>query len=182
MNIFRTTGIAEPKKIIIIAGPNGAGKTTFARIFLPQEANCLHFFNADLIAEGLAPFAPELAAAKAGRLMLTEINEAFQEGRSFAFETTLAGHGYLRRIRQWRAAGYRVSLFFLRLPSVDVAVSRVAKRVRQGGHNVPKDVIARRFTVGLSNFESHYKDCVDDWVLYDNGGSTPVLLKRGENI
>lgn len=101
------------KRIIIIAGPNGAGKTTFARAFLPQEAQCPHFINADLIAAGLSPFAPEAAAIKAGRLMLEEITGCVQRGESFAFETTLAGLGYRSRIDHWRSLGYYVSLFFL---------------------------------------------------------------------
>ena len=100
------------KKIIIIAGPNGAGKTTFARSFLPQEAHCQRFINADLIAAGLSPFAPEQEAMKAGRLMLLELDASVRKGESFAFETTLAGLAYVGRIRQWRELGYHVSLFF----------------------------------------------------------------------
>lgn len=100
------------KEIIIIAGPNGAGKTTFARTFLPEEAQCPRFINADLIAAGLSPFAPEAAAIRAGRLMLTEIGECVDRRENFAFETTLAGRGYRRHIRRWRAMGYQVSLYF----------------------------------------------------------------------
>lgn len=142
----------EGKKIIIIAGPNGAGKTTFARAFLPAEADLPRFINADQIAAGLSAFAPMSAAARAGRLMLEEIARCTQRGESFAFETTLSGSGYLRHIRHWRAAGYQVSLLFLSLPNADVAVARVAERVRQGGHDVPKAVIRRRFAAGLKNF------------------------------
>jgi predicted ABC-type ATPase len=169
------------KKIIIIAGPNGAGKTTFARSFLPQEAQCPRFINADLIAAGLAPFAPETAAIKAGRLMLEEIADAARRGESFAFETTLAGLSYLAHIRAWRAAGYRVSLFFLSLPDVEDALARVAERVRHGGHNIPEDVIRRRFASGLRNFDGAYKSAVDDWAKYDNLGESPILLEWGEN-
>jgi predicted ABC-type ATPase len=129
------------KKIIIIAGPNGAGKTTFARSFLPAEAGLPRFINADLIAAGLAPFAPETAAIKAGRLMLEEIAQCSERGESFAFETTLSGLSYLRRIERWRSQGYRVSIFFLRLPDAETAIARVAERVRQGGHNVPEPVM-----------------------------------------
>lgn len=169
------------KKIIIIAGPNGAGKTTFARSFLPAEAHLPRFINADLIAAGLAPFAPETAAIKAGRLMLEEIDHCAKRGESFAFETTLSGSGYLRRIAQWRALGYRVSLFFLSLPNAETAMARVAERVRQGGHDIPEAVIRRRFVAGLKNFHDHYRAAVDDWALYDNSGSTPVMLEWGEN-
>lgn len=169
------------KKIIIIAGPNGAGKTTFARSFLPAEARLPRFINADLIAAGLAPFAPEAAAIKAARLMLKEIDECVQRGESFAFETTLSGHGYLRHIKQWRELGYRVSLFFLRLPDAETAIARVAERVRQGGHDVPEAVIRRRFAAGWNNFQQYYRVAVADWVVYDNTGRDPVLLEMGES-
>ena len=108
---------APNKKILIIAGPNGAGKTTFAREFLPSEASCPIFINADLIAQGISPFAPESAAISAGRVMLDLIKRHASQGDSFAFETTLSGRGYARKIERWRGAGYRVELFFLRLPS-----------------------------------------------------------------
>ncbi|MDB6037568.1 MAG: hypothetical protein JWM99_1409 [Verrucomicrobiales bacterium] len=129
------------KKVIVIAGPNGAGKTTFARSFLPREAKCPRFINADLIAAGLSPFAPEAAAIKAGRLMLEEIKASARRSESFAFEATLSGLGYLAHIRRWRASGYHVSLFFLSLPDPEVAIARVAERVRHGGHNVSEKVI-----------------------------------------
>jgi len=169
------------KKIIIIAGPNGAGKTTFARRFLPLEAQCPQFINADLIAAGLSPFAPENAATHAGRLMLEKIHTCAKRGESFAFETTLSGVVYLQYINRWQNDGYRVSLCFLALPTADAAVARVAERVRQGGHDVPEEVIRRRFAAGLRNFEQHYRNCVDDWVLYDNSGATPLILEWGEN-
>lgn len=130
---------ATGKKIIIIAGPNEAGKTTFARSFLPVEAHLPRFINADLIAAGLAPFAPETAAIKAGRLMLEEIETCTHRGERFVFETTLSGLAYLRHIAQWRAQGYRVSLYFLSLPDADTAIARVAERVRQGGHDIPRN-------------------------------------------
>ena len=170
------------KKIIIIAGPNGAGKTSFARTFLPKEAQCLRFINADLIAAGLSPFAPDVAAIKAGRVMLEEIADCVRREESFAFETTLSGLGYLTHIQQWRAQGYLVSLYFLSLPNVEAAIARVAERVRQGGHNIPEPIIRRRFVAGLRNFEQHYKAAVNAWAKYDNTGETPVLLEWGENL
>ncbi|OYU43521.1 MAG: Zeta toxin family protein [Burkholderiales bacterium PBB4] len=169
------------KKIIILAGPNGAGKTTFARSFLPLEAQCQRFINADLIAAGLSPFAPEAAALKAGRLMLGEIDDCVRKGESFAFETTLAGLAYVGRIHQWRAAGYHVSLFFLHLPDAETAVARVAERVRQGGHHIDAAVIRRRFVAGRRNLEQAYKPAVDSWAEYDNVGEEPTLLQWGEN-
>lgn len=169
------------KKIIIIAGPNGAGKTTFARSFLPDEAHLPRFINADLIAAGLAPFAPETAAIKAGRLMLEEIGACARRGESFAFETTLSGHGYLGHITGWREQGYRVSLYFLSLPDAETAIARVAERVRQGGHDIPEPIIRRRFVAGWDNFQRHYRAAVDDWALYDNVGNAPELIEWGEN-
>lgn len=140
-------------RILIIAGPNGAGKTTFAREFLPNEADCPVFVNADLIASGLSPFAPESAAVQAARLMLQELARHTAARQSFAFETTLAGRGYLRLIEQWEAAGYRVKLLFLQLASAEEAIARIAQRVRQGG-----------------------RAQVDTWMLYENAGTQPVLL------
>lgn len=169
------------RRILIIAGPNGAGKTTFAREFLPGEADCPLFVNADLIATGLAPFAPESVALRAGRLMLEEIHRHVGTGATFAFETTLSGRGYARLIPQWRERGYRVELFFLSLPKADAAVERVAERVRQGGHDIPEATIRRRFESGLANLRGLYVPLVNSWVLYDNSGETPVLLDWGEN-
>jgi predicted ABC-type ATPase len=168
------------KRIIIIAGPNGAGKTTFARSFLPEEAKLTHFINADAIAAGLSAFAPETAAIRAGRLMLAEISHCARRGESFAFETTLSGLNYLRHIKQWRAQGYQVSLYFLSLPNVETAIARVAERVLQGGHNIPAHVIRRRFASGRHNFQQYYKSAVDEWALYDNTGLEPKLLDWAE--
>lgn len=167
-------------RIIVIAGPNGAGKTTFAREFLPNDANCPVFVNADLIAAGLAPFAPESVARQAGRVMLQELARHFAARVSFAFETTLSGRGYLRLIKQWQAAGYRVKLIFLQLASPEEAIARVAQRVRQGGHDIPEAMIRRRFAKGRENFERLYAPRVDAWALYDNAGAEPVLLDWSE--
>jgi predicted ABC-type ATPase len=172
---------AVQKKIVIIAGPNGAGKTTFAREFLPFEADCPVFVNADLIAAGLSPFQPEEAAFRAGRLMLQEVASHAAAGRNFALETTLSGLTYARMIPAWRASGYRVKLIFLALPTADEAVARVAVRVRQGGHNIPPDVIRRRFAAGLKNFQTIYQQRVDVWQHYDNSGAVPQLLDERTN-
>jgi len=169
------------KKIVIIAGPNGAGKTTFARSFLPQEETGLRFINADLIAAGLSPFSPEKMAVRAGRLMLEEIAACVAHGESFSFETTLSGLSWQRHIQDWRHAGYRIILYFLSLPCEELAILRVAERVRQGGHFIDESVIRRRFRSGLHNFEHYYCHCANKWGLYDNSAGTPVLLKSGEN-
>ena len=171
--------VAQSRKIIIIAGPNGAGKTTFAQEFLPNEAKCPVFINADLIAAGLAPFDQERAAFKAGRLMLEKIHSQARRGNSFSFETTLSGRGYTRLIPIWQTAGYLVKLFFLQLVSPELAIARVQQRVRSGGHNVPKSVIRRRFASGLRNLETLYKPIVDEWAIYDNSGPTPQLIEEG---
>ena len=169
-------------KILMIAGPNGAGKTTFARSFLPEEAQCSRFINADLIAAGLSPFAPEAASIRAGRLMLAEISNCVRHGESFAFETTLSGLSYLQSIPRWRTQGFHVTLFFLALPSTEMAITRVSERVRQGGHAIPEEVIRRRFTAGLRNFDQYYKHSVNTWVKYDNSGTQTILLEWGENL
>ena len=169
------------KKVIIIAGPNGAGKTTFALEYLPNEADCPIFVNADLIAAGLSPFRPATAAIRAGRLMLEEINAHACAGRSFAFETTLAGRGYVKKIKQWRTDGYNVKLIFLSLATPEEAIARVAKRVHLGGHGVPENVIRRRFRTGLRNFQETYRHCVDHWQKFNNSGDIPVLEDEGRN-
>ena len=168
------------KRIVIVAGPNGAGKTTFAKEYLPREAACPNFINADLIAAGLSPFDPAGAAVQAGRLMIREIRRYLQEGDSFAFETTLAGRSYALHIPDWQSAGYRVELIFLKLRSVRLALARVKDRVAQGGHRVAASVVRRRFRLGWRNFEQVYRPLVDRWELYDNSGDTPILLAKGD--
>ena len=164
------------KKIIIIAGPNGAGKTTFAQQFLPSEAKTYRFVNADLIALGLSPFDPELVSLKAARLMIREINGYVDAGDSFAFETTLSGLTYIRRIRYWKSLGYAIKLWFLVLPTEDVAIARVAQRVLQGGHFVPESVIRRRFRSGYENFLRYYQHEVDSWAIFDSFARPPRLV------
>jgi len=173
-------GQAKPK-ILIIAGPNGAGKTTFAREFLPHEAGLPFFINADLIAAGLSPFAPEVADIAAGRIMVRMIREKVRRRESFAFETTLSGRNYARHIPRWRKAGYQVMLYFLSLPSVKMALTRVRDRVTRGGHDVEATVVRRRFKAGMRNFRSVYCNLVNSWRLYDNSGAMPRLIDAGEN-
>jgi predicted ABC-type ATPase len=168
------------RRVIIIAGPNGAGKSTFAQEFLPNEAGCPIFVNADLIAAGLSPFDPEAAAVRAARIMVSEIRRHALGGVSFAFETTLAGKRYSRMIPSWQAAGYLVHLIFLRLHDPDLAMARVAVRVTQGGHDVAEKVIRRRFAQGWSNFQNTYRELVDSWRLYDNSGEQAVLIDQGK--
>ena len=170
----------QAKKIVIIAGPNGSGKTTFAKEFLPNEAHCDLFINADLIAAGLSPFSPEKAAIKAGRLMLKSIDEALMKQQSFALETTLSGKGYLKMIPEWQKRGYFITLIFLQLPTVEIAIARVAERVKQGGHDIPEATIRRRFTSGLNNFHQQYKAKVDTWLHFDNSEDIAKLVDWSE--
>jgi predicted ABC-type ATPase len=172
---------ASGKKIVIIAGPNGAGKTTFAEQFLPREADCPDFINADLIALGLSPFAPERVALQAGKIMLGQMARKANQGESFAFETTLSGLNYVRHIQKWRQDGYQVILFFLRLPTADIAVVRVKTRAAQGGHDVPEDVVRRRFDAGLRLLDTIYRDLVDSWAVYDCSGPVPLMMDSGDN-
>ncbi|MGE4243545.1 zeta toxin family protein [Ramlibacter sp.] len=172
----------NPPRIIVIAGPNGAGKTTFAREFLTHEGDCLAFINADLIAAGLSPFAPQKVAMRAGRLMLLEIDAHVARGESFAIETTLSGLGYARQIPRWREAGYRVELHFLSLRNVEAAVDRVRQRVRHGGHAIPEATVRRRFASGAVLFDGTYKRLVDRWTLYDNMGDRPVPIDWSDDM
>ena len=152
----------KQKKILIIAGPNGAGKTTFATEFLPREAECPNFINADLIAVGINPFQPDAASIRSAKIMIVMMQTYVKRGESFSFETTLSGKNYARHIPEWQREGYRVKLYFLRLPDEELAIARVRQRVKEGGHNVPEDVIRRRFYSGLHNFETLYKIIVDE--------------------
>ena len=163
------------KQIILIAGPNGAGKTTFAREFLPKEATTVIFINADLIALGLSPFAPEKVAIEASKLLLSRINECCKRGDSFGLESTLSGKSYLRMISGWKRQGYKVVLHFLRLPSAELAVGRVEQRVKNGGHFIPEDVVRRRFERGIINLES-YRNAVDEWKRWDTSYGKPELI------
>ena len=167
-------------RCIIIAGPNGAGKTTFAREFLSKEAGVVHFVNPDLIASGLSPLRPELAALAAGRLFLREIDRLARSKEDFAFESTLSGLTYLNRLKRWKAAGWRIEIVYLQISSPQLALRRIAARVKQGGHNVPRHDVLRRFTRSRNNFEKHYRLLADAWSVYDNSGRTPKLLERSQ--
>ena len=163
---------------IVIAGPNGAGKTTFARDYLPRTARVVHFVNADLIAGGLSPLRPELAALAAGRLVLTELDRLAKARANFAFESTLSGLVYLNRLKRWKAAGYRVEIVYLYLSSPQLALRRIAARVRQGGHAVPTADVLRRFSRSWTNFQNSYRLLADEWTVYDNSRDRPRLLAQ----
>ncbi|MGH8247227.1 MAG: zeta toxin family protein [Gammaproteobacteria bacterium] len=166
--------------VYIIAGPNGAGKTTFARQFLPRYADCQNFVNADMIALGMSPFAPETAAFRAGRLMLGEIDLFARRGLDFGFETTLLGRTHLNTARHLKKRGYAVHLYFLWVPTVELALSRIRGRVIKGGHDVPAVVVRRRFDRSMRNFFLYYRRLADRWILFDNSGDPPEIIAFGE--
>lgn len=166
----------DPPTIYVIAGPNGAGKTTFATEFLPRVLDPPQFLNVDLIAAGLSPLAPKTQSVSAGRILLERISELSDARQSFAFETTLSGRVYARRLKELRQVGYRILGFFLWLPHADLAVMRVANRVRNGGHDVPEADIRRRYKSGIANFFSSYSPLFDAWWLYDASQPTVRLL------
>jgi predicted ABC-type ATPase len=162
--------------VYVIAGPNGAGKTTFASEFLLHYAECREFVNADLIAAGLSPFDPEGQAVRAGRLVLSRIKELSQAKRDFAFETTLAGKTYKRILLDMKEENYRVVVFFLWIPDPEIAIERVATRVRQGGHDIPVQVIRRRFVAGLKNLRGTYRSVWDTLQVLDASSLPPKLI------
>lgn len=171
-------------RCLIIAGPNGAGKTTFAMEYLPELASGFRFINADMIASGLSPFAPEREAAAAGRLFLKEVEARIVANEDFAIETTLAGRGYLALIDRLRSAGWSVELYYLALPSVEVSKRRVIERVAHGGHNIPVSDIERRFPRSLRNLLNDYRIRVDRCVCYmnDDGQADKIFEQSGDML
>lgn len=163
--------------LYIIAGCNGAGKTTASMSVLPEVLNCREFVNADEIAKGLSPFKPEEVAVEAGKLMLQRIDVLLSRHVTFAIETTLATKSYKHLVERAKAAGYQVILLFFWLSSPEMAEMRVAFRVASGGHNIPKDVIHRRYWAGLQNLFEIFVPIVDLWSLYDNNAETQPIVK-----
>jgi predicted ABC-type ATPase len=166
------------KDIFIIGGPNGAGKTTAAQDLLPREFNVRAFVNADDIARDLSPSNPEQAALAAGRIMIERMRALVRSEESFAFETTCAGRAYAHWLRECKERGWRVTLVFLWLPSPEMALDRVARRVREGGHNIPKDVVIKRWKAGISNMRHLYLPLSDIAAIHDNSDATRVLIAK----
>ena len=164
----------------IVAGSNGAGKTTFATRFLPHYADCVNFINPDLIARGLSPFDPDAALARAGRLVLESIQDASKSRADFAFETTLSGRSYVRVIRDLRARGYRIHMFYLWIPGPELALLRIRERVQKGGHNVPAQDVRRRYDRTLVNLFSLYRPLLDTLRVFDNSTAEPRLIFEDE--
>lgn len=157
------------REMIIIADPNGAGKTSFANAYLPAAKNDLVFVNADEIARELPLSLPPIERnVRAGRVMLQRIENLTKAGAELLFETTLASLSYARKIPAWQARGYNVALIYLRLPDVETSLERVRKRVRAGGHDIPDDIVRRRFARSWEYLSKHYKSIVDEWYVYDS--------------
>jgi predicted ABC-type ATPase len=173
--------MAEAAVVVVLAGPNGAGKTTSSRTLLAETLHLLTFVNADTIAQGLAGFHPESSAIEAGRIMLQRLRVLAEQRTSFAFETTLAGRSQARFLAALRQGGYVVHLVYLWLDSADLAVARVAERVRMGGHGVPEETIRRRYERSLANFFRSYRPLATSWEFYDNSQPDPPrLIAHGE--
>jgi len=186
--IVRKTAPAELTKetprtatVYLLAGANGAGKTTLAKKILPDYLGVKTFINADLIAGGIAPFDAEGVALKAGKLLLTEIEDATKKQVDFGFETTLSGKSYVNLIRKLVAAGFAVHVLFLWIPTVALALKRVEERVRRGGHHIPTDVVKRRFHRGIYNLFHLYAPIISSWTILDNSGERPKLIAYSES-
>lgn len=169
------------KKLYIISGCNGAGKTTASYTILPELLDCKEFVNADEIAKGLSPFNVESAAIQAGRLMLDKINRHIQDGEDFAFETTLSTKSYKNLVTRAVENGYHITLLFFWLRMPELAVKRVETRVIEGGHNIPKNVILRRYTNGLFNFFNIFEPIVNEWMFIDNSGEPYEIIAQRMN-
>lgn len=168
----------EHKDIFILGGPNRAGKTTAANVLLPEKLRLHAFLNADEIARRISPDNVEAAAFEAGRLMIERMRGMVRDGQSFAFETTCSGRSYIRLLNECRAAGWRISLIYLWVPSPEYSIARVAKRVSQGGHHIPDEVIRRRYLTGLWNMRHLYLPLADDAFVYDNRERALRLVAR----
>jgi predicted ABC-type ATPase len=169
----------KEKNIYIIAGCNGAGKTTASFTILPEILDCKEFVNADEIAKGLSPFQPEKVAFEAGRIMLERIDTLLNSNENFAFETTLATKSYKQKLIVAKENGFKVKLVFFWLPTIEMAINRVAVRVSEGGHNIPADIIARRYLRGIINLFKIYIPLCDSWMLFDNE-ENPQLIAQGQ--
>ncbi|MBO5466124.1 MAG: zeta toxin family protein [Prevotella sp.] len=167
------------RDLYIISGCNGAGKTTASYTVLPEILQCKEFVNADEIAKGLSPFNPESVAIEAGRLMLQRIESLLERKETFSIETTLATKSYINLVRKAQKNGYSVHLIFFWLETPELAIQRVAERVSKGGHNIPVDIIRRRYVAGICNLFNIFMDEVDSWMIYDNSQSPRDFIAKG---
>lgn len=167
------------KNLYIISGCNGAGKTTASYSVLPKMLDCLEFVNADEIARGLSPFNPESVAIEAARLMIQRIEDLLAKDETFAIETTLATKSYINLVRRAQAKGYQVNVLFFWLRTPELALQRVAERVASGGHNIPEEVVRRRYVAGISNLFRIFIPEVDFWNIYDNSQKPRIQIALG---
>lgn len=170
----------KDKNLYIIAGCNGAGKTTASYTILPEILNCKEFVNADEIAKGLSPFQPEKVSFEAGRIMLNRIDDLLQKEVDFAFETTLSAKSYISIVKKAQNQGYFVTLIFFWLNSIELAKQRVKIRVNEGGHNIPEEVIERRYSRGIKNLFEIYLNKCNNVMLFDNSNKLPILIAEKE--
>lgn len=170
-----------PKILYIIAGPNGAGKTTASMSILPGVLHCKEFVNADNIARGISPLNPEddIVSIAAGKLMMQRVRVLLEGNENFAIETTLATRSHAALVKEAHDHGFYVVLLFFYLDSPDISVRRVAQRVQEGGHNIPRETIFRRYEKGLQNFNELFKPVVDTWMLYNGSDVEKVLMDAG---
>jgi predicted ABC-type ATPase len=166
--------------VVVLGGPNGSGKSTSAPRLLRESLKVEHFVNADALAQGLSAFKPEEVALDAGRIMLRRLDQLGDQRKTFAFESTLASQVLARRLERLKQHGYLVCLVYLWLPRVELALARVAERVRAGGHDVPAAVVRRRFDRSRVNFFTIYRPLANSWRLYDAASITgPRFVATG---
>ncbi|MBL7717268.1 MAG: zeta toxin family protein [Flavipsychrobacter sp.] len=167
--------------LYIIGGPNGAGKTTGAYTLLPGVVHCKEYVNADEIARGLSPFNPEGVSIEAGKIMLQRIQELIAANETFAIETTLTTRYYVNIARACIEKGYQVDLLFVYLNNPELSIDRVAKRVAKGGHNIPEDIIRRRYPKALKNLVNLFIPVCGHWMVVNNSEDVPVMVAEGNN-
>ncbi len=167
--------------IYVIGGANGSGKTTVARLLLPSFSENFEYVNADEIASGLSPFNPESVAIRAGRLMLERLKILWESGVDFAFETTLAARTFVPFLRNCQATGYTINLIYFWLRTPELARQRVRRRVESGGHNIPDEIIRRRYERGRRNLIDLYLPLCNRWIIYDNSSSSPIVIAASLN-
>jgi predicted ABC-type ATPase len=172
----------QPPRVVVLAGINGAGKTTASRALLQDVLQIPTFVNADLIARGLNSLNPESVSIAAGKVMLRTLAELVEDRADFAFETTLSGKSYARWLESLRAIGYQVFLYYYWLSSPELAIARIATRVKSGGHFVPDETVRTRYKRSVQNFTELFKPICDWWEVYDNSHGRRKLIGCGDHF